>query len=167
LLVWGFSSGDGLDEVIARSVELHGTLGRLPTEDELRKACFPDGPEKIDIFIGSGWLRVDNTSVPVLLNRGSVDIYTLAHLPLDLTEGEVRRILYDRIFGRQVSSAGEDLKYTPDVLGPLRDYYIEHSECVTGLGHLVAEKLWYPDHDECVGTEAKQGGSHGGWGLVG
>jgi len=145
-LVWGYSSGSGLDEVIARTVLLYQTLGRMPTEAEVRAACFPDGPERIDVYIGSGRLEVDNITLPVLLKQGCLDMYHLAHLALDLTEGEVRRILYDRIFRRSVSRV-DNPGYTPDVLTPLRAYYTQHAECVVGLGQLIGNTLWCPDHD--------------------
>jgi len=146
LALWGFSAGTGLDEVIARSVELSKRLGRVPTTDEVRVACFPNGPEHVDIFIGGGWLRVGNIDLPVVLNAGTTDIYSLSHLPLDLTEHEVRLILYDHLFLRHMSSPTDDLKYTPEVLEPLRTYYADHAECVLGLGQVVGQGFWYPEH---------------------
>lgn len=146
LLLWGYYGGRGTDEVIARSVLLHEKLGRLPTEDELREACFPFGPKQLDIFIGSGWLRFGNVDAPPVLNVGQTDFYSLLHLPLDLTESEVRRILYDRLFSRSIMSFTTVVKYTPQVLEPLRLYFAEHSECVLGLGHVVGDGFWQPDH---------------------
>ena len=145
-LWWGYSAGSGLEEVIARSVQFYQETGRLPTEEELRQACFPLGPASVDIFIGTGWLRIGNIDLPPVLNQGQTDVYSLCHLPLDLTENELRRILYDHLFVRHVLAPTTNIVYTPAMLDPLRDYYTEHSECVIGLGHLVANGFWYPDH---------------------
>jgi len=146
LVLWGFSGGSGLDELIARSVALHQTLGRLPTEEELRSACFPLGPSDVDIYIGTGWLRIGNIDLPPVLNQGNTDLYSLCHLPFDLTEAEVRRILYDHLFLRHQSSPADVVKYTPEVLSPLQAYYAGHGECIIGFGHVVGQGFWYPDH---------------------
>jgi hypothetical protein len=146
LLLWGYSGSSPLDEMIARSVSYFQNYGRLPTVDELRLACFPQGPDKLDILIISGLLRTGAVTLPPILDRGT-DVYNLSHLIYDLTENDVRRILYDSLFLRRSSSPTEDVKYTPDVLDPLSKYYEEHANCMIGPGHLVAGKFWYPDHD--------------------
>jgi hypothetical protein len=146
LLLWGYCGGRGLDEAIARSVILGQQLGRIPTEDEVRRACFPLGPTNLDVFIGGGWLRIGNADLPPVLNNGKTDIYSLSHLPLDLSEAEVRRILYDRLFLRYASSPETNMSYTMQTTKALKTYYDAHRNCILGTGHLVGPDLWYPDH---------------------
>lgn len=145
LLLWGYLAGTGLDETIARSVLLYQQLGRAPTEEEVRLACFPHGPDHLDLFIGSSWLRVGNEHVPPVLNLNSTDIYNLYNLPLDMTEVQIRRILYDHLFRRHVSRQEADLpNYSDDELRRLREYYETRHDQVFGIGRLVADKFWYP-----------------------
>jgi len=144
LLLWGYYAGNGLDETIARSVALSKTLGRLPTEAEVRQACFPWGPENLDLVISGGWLRMGNLDIPPVLNSGRTDLYSLLHLPLDLTEQQLRRILYDRIFLRYAASPVDDTPYDTETLKALRSFYAAHNTDVLGLGELVAGKFWYP-----------------------
>ncbi len=146
LLLWGYCAGNGLDEVITRAAVLYQQLGRIPSEQEVRTACFPNGPESLDVYIGSGWLLAGNASLPPILNAGNTDAYFLSHLPLDLTIDEVRHILFDKLFLRPAVALTDNLKYRGESLESLRTYYDEHSDCVVGLGHLVGPGLWYPDH---------------------
>ncbi len=146
LLLWGNYAGEGIDEVVARSITLYQKLGRLPTQAEVRQACFPYGPENLDIYLGMGWLRISNVDIPPALNTNDTDFYSLAHLSLDLNENVVRRILYDKLFRRYVSTQLSVFKYTPDVLEALRAYYDEHRDYVLGTGHLVSSiGIWQPD----------------------
>jgi len=143
-LLLGFSAGSFSEEMIARSIALYQTLGRVPTEAELMAACFPDGPTQIHIWLGAGWLRLGIT-LPTLLDGGRTDVYGLSHLALDLQEGELRRILYDHLF-RRWAGPEDDVSYTPADLRELGDFYREHKDCVVGLGTCVGPGLWYPDH---------------------
>jgi hypothetical protein len=96
------------------------------------------------LFINTGWFRVGGTLPPVL-DQGT-DLYNLSILAFDLTEHDLRRILYDHLFLR--NAAPEDnIPYTPDDLQELADYYAHNSQYVIGLGRLVGSGLWYPDNN--------------------
>lgn len=144
LLLIGYSAGSFVDEIIVRSATLQATLGRVPTTAELRAACYPDGPEALNIYIAAGCLRVA-LALPPLLDEGATDIYNLAHLPLDLQEETMRRILYDHLF-RRWAGGGDFQDYAPDDLAALRTYYAAHRNCLVGLGQLAAGAFWYADH---------------------
>jgi hypothetical protein len=146
LLLFGFYTGRFEDETIARTVRLYERLQRPPTAQELQNDAFPDGPDRIDIFINSGWMRVDNWSFPPLLNQGKAELYSLIHLVLDMQEVTLRRILYDTLFVRRATSPADNLAYLPTTLNQLSEYYIEHRHCLVGTGELVGPDLWYPDH---------------------
>jgi hypothetical protein len=152
-ILFGYNAGTFADEAIWHSVNLYQRLGRIPTTAEVREACFPDGPSKLDILIGAGWLRV-GAILPPLLDAGSTDIYTLNHLTLDLQELTLRRILYDHLFQRWAAPE-DDGDYTEADLATFRDYYRVHQNCLVGLGHLVGPGFWYPDHAH-VPTDSAQ-----------
>lgn len=144
LLLGGFTAGSFNQEMIKHCTDLSASLGHAPTENELRKFCYPYGPEKIDIYIGSGWLRT-GAVLPPLLDSGATDVYELNHLAMDLSESSFRRILYDHL-KRRWAAAEDDVPYTPEILQELADYYREHSNCLIGTGHLVGPGYWYADH---------------------
>ncbi|MHB8751032.1 MAG: hypothetical protein ACYDBJ_17815, partial [Aggregatilineales bacterium] len=56
-LLFGYCAGSFVDEEIARTLQLHADLKRPPTADELRLACFPHGPDRINVYVAAGWLR--------------------------------------------------------------------------------------------------------------
>lgn len=143
LLLFGYCAGSFNEELIARTVDLYQRFGRLPTEDEVRDACFPFGPSQLDVFIRAGAIR--NRVLPPILDRGT-NLYSLVHLALDLTENTARRILYDHLF-RRGEAPEDNMDYTAEDLSIMADYYRTHSECVVGLGQLVGPSLWYADHD--------------------
>jgi len=146
LLLFGFYAGAFEDELITRTLALRDQLGRPPTALELKVACFPDGPDKLDIFINGGWLRTDNSSLPPLLNQGDTELYSLNQLVLDLDEITMRKILFDCLFVRRAASPADDLAYGPTALQQLSTYYAKHRHCFVGMGELVGPDLWYPDH---------------------
>jgi hypothetical protein len=143
-LLLGYCAGTFSQEMILRTVASVQATGEIPTEDQLRVICFPDGPTCINIRIGAGWLR-GGSILPPLLDGGKTDHYSLIHLALDVQEQTLRQILYDHLFRRWVGPE-DDAPYTPDDLQALREYYSEHQNCVVGLGSLVGPGLWYADH---------------------
>jgi hypothetical protein len=152
-VLFGYNAGTFADEAIWHSVNLYQQLGRIPTATEVRAACFPYGPAKLDMLIGAGWLRV-GAILPPLLDAGSTDIYTLNHLTLDLQELTLRRILYDHLFQRWAAPE-DDGDYTEADLDTFRDYYRVHQNCLVGLGHLVGPGFWYPDHTHAPADSAQ------------
>lgn len=141
LLLLGHNAGAFNDEMIARTLEFAAANGRAPAELELRDACFPHGPEKLDILIAAGCLRWGSI-VPPVLDRGITDCYSLTNLALDVRESTLRRILYDHLFLRWLHADFDD--YTPDILGQYAAYYATHAEGVVGLGRVVGPGAWYP-----------------------
>jgi hypothetical protein len=142
-LLFGYCAGSFTEEVIVRTSMLNAQLGRTPVLDEVRQACFPDGPQALNILIKSGWLRV-GMLLPPILDGGRTDLYILLHLPLDLQENVLRRILYDHLFLRR-AAAEDDLEYDPDDLQILTRYYQNHKDAVIGLGELIGPGLWYAE----------------------
>jgi adenosine tuberculosinyltransferase len=140
-LLLGYYAGSFADELALRSVMLKEQTGQMPTEADLRRSCFPHGPEKLDIFLGAGWMRIGLITPPIL-DGGNTDIYTLSHLTLDLDEETLRRILYDHIYVRLLPD--DDLSYQPEHLDELRDFYEKQHGKLVGLGQLVGPGIWHP-----------------------
>ena len=140
-LLLGFCAGSSIQEIVKRSEKLR-TNGVEPTDEALRKACFPQGPERLDILIEAGWLKAGGL-VPPLLDGGHTNTYDLAFLMLDLDEVTLRRILYDHIFLREAWSDDKQ-SYSLSDIKVMREYYQANQGRLIGLGHLVDPGLWYP-----------------------
>ena len=91
-VLFGYNAGTFMDEIIYHTATLHTGLGRMPTQAEVRAACFPVGPEKINLLIGASWLRV-GLILPPVLDAGATDIYNLNHLTLDLQTSTLRHFI--------------------------------------------------------------------------
>lgn len=141
MILFGFTAGTFAEEAIARTLMHHAANQKMPTEEALRRACFPEGPEQIDILIMAGWLRVGSI-LPPLLDNGKTDIYVLNHLALDLSELQARRILYDHLFLRWAGPE-DDAHYTDEDMAALKAYYQTSEKHIRGLGHVVGPGLWY------------------------
>ena len=141
-LLLGFCAGTATQEITRRSHMLQDAGVMEPTDEELRKACFAHGPERLDILIEAGWLKVGGL-VPPLLDGGHTDTYDLAFLVLDLDEATLRRILYDHLFLRGAWSDDKQ-NYSSSDIKAMRIYYQANQGRLIGLGHLVEPGLWYP-----------------------
>lgn len=149
-LLFGFAAGSFGDEAIKRGLTLGTQLNRVPTQDEVRAACFPQGPQQINILIGAGWLRV-GMILPPLLDGGATDIYNLSHLVLDLQETSLRQILYDHLF-RRWAAPEDDANYSSQDLLELKNFYSKHNNGLIGLGQLVGPGIWYADYPNQTAT---------------
>jgi hypothetical protein len=141
LLLLGYTGEAFMDEIIHRTEHFFHANKRLPTQQQLKKQCFPYGPEKIDIHIGSGWMRTGRV-LPFILDDGNTDLYFIDGLTFDLTEDMIKRILYDHLFLR--NAAPEDnAQYTPAVLSELSAYYTQRDQNIIGLGEIIGDGIWY------------------------
>ncbi len=140
LLLFGYTAGSFLEEIITRTAILRDRLNHLPSPEDLRKVTFPEGPEQIKIHIGGGGMAV-GAVLPSTLDNGT-DLYFTTGLPLDITDEMMRRILYDHLFLRHVAPE-DNADYTIEDLEVLREYYAECGEGVIGLGRLVGPGIWY------------------------
>jgi hypothetical protein len=138
----GYSVDSFSKEERHRADTLQQKFARKPTEVELRKACYPYGPEKIDIFVCGGRMQTDLV-LPSLL--GPTDLYFLSHIEFDLTEQELRNILYDYLFCRNANYV-DYMRYTPESIMALKEYYDKHRNCVLGLGEIIGNIKWHPNH---------------------
>ncbi len=77
--------------------------------------CFPNGPNKADIALTYDQLRVTEI-LPSILDSGT-DIYHLTGLPFDLSEVQLRLILYDHLYHRHQTDRSLDVYTTADLEG--------------------------------------------------
>jgi hypothetical protein len=133
LLLFGMSPVLAVDELIALSKRADAHLDRAA----IRRLSFPDGPEKADLAISYDQLRVSEV-LPPLLDHGT-DVYHLTYLPFELTDHDIRVILYDHLIVRP-AARHDQTNYSEDDLEMLR-WSREHRERVEGLGSATLRQL--------------------------
>lgn len=140
-LMYGFNAGTFAEEIAYRGARLLHEEGQVISNDSLRQACFPYGPDMVNILIGAGAFRIGSILHPVL-DDGHTDLYNLKHLALDLQANTARLILYDHLY-RRWASVEDNAEYTNTDLAQLALYYRDHAGEVVGLGRLVGPGIWY------------------------
>ena len=133
LLLFGMSPASSVDELIALSKRADVHLDRAA----IRRLSFPDGPEKVDLAISYDQLRVSEV-LPPLLDHGT-DVYHLTYLPFELTDHDIRVILYDHLIVRP-AARHDQTNYSEEDLEMLR-WSREHRDRVEGLGSATLRQL--------------------------
>ncbi len=133
LLLFGMSPVSAVDELIALSKRADARLDRVA----IRGLSFPHGPEKADLAISYDQLRVSEV-LPPLLDQGT-DVYHLTYLPFELTDHDIRVILYDHLIVRP-ASRHDQTNYSKEDLEMLR-WSREHRNRVEGLGSATLQQL--------------------------
>lgn len=115
--------------------------GRAPSWEEMLELYYGDRTLKpLDILVAFNRIY-DRVGIPPLLN-GRDRIYATVVSPINLTETQLRRILYDFAFTNQ--DTGRDYMHIhPDEFQRLKAFYAANAETVIGLNHKF-EDLCYP-----------------------
>ena len=133
LLLFGMSPVSAVDELIALSKRADAHLDRAA----IRRLSFPDGPERADLAISYDQLRVSEV-LPPLLDQGT-DVYHLTYLPFELTDHDIRVILYDHLIVRP-AARHDQTNYSEEDLAMLR-WSRENRDRVEGLGSATLRQL--------------------------
>ena len=128
LLLCGFLPVSTTDELLAQ-IPFFQTAGNLRAA--VCQACFPHGPEKVDIAVTYDHLRVTDV-LPAILDRGT-SVYHFNDLPFELTDHHLRLILYDHLVQRPSSRHDLD-EYSKVDLEELR-WSQKHRETLEGLSN--------------------------------
>jgi len=133
LLLFGMSPVSAVDELIALSKRADAGLDRAA----IRQLSFPNGPEKADLAISYDQLRVSEV-LPPLLDQGT-DVYHLTYLPFELTDHDIRVILYDHLIVRP-AARHDQTNYSEEDLEMLR-WSRENRDRVEGLGSATLRQM--------------------------
>jgi len=138
-ILYGFCPGTFVDEMCAR-VALYATKNKTyPSAEQLRQACFPFGPDKLDLVINTDLMRAGYI-VPPVLDKGT-HYYHLGYIPYDLSEQNLRQILYDYLFVRHPEPQ-EGANYSENELARIQEAIAENKNRVVGLGQRVGAGMW-------------------------
>ena len=113
--------------------------GEVPGREDIVEAYYGEYVEKADIFIGFDRLAVFDYP---FLRWGGEDLYFTITPSLYMSQKQLRLILFDHLFTRQVGEP-DYLAMEPEALEQLRNFYKANKEIVLGTGQLTSN-IWFP-----------------------
>jgi tuberculosinol/isotuberculosinol synthase len=134
LVLWEADAGDILEATLKLAAQVGHSRGAILA------AQYPEGPERIHIAIKSGRLStLDRIVSPVMLDK--TDLYLVSNLTLELTEDQLRAILYDHLFLRHAAPE-DNMSYSDQYLAAYRRWHDARPPRVVGLGELDPGGYW-------------------------
>lgn len=141
-LFFGICAHDATETVAEIAVRFYQEHGHLPNRRQIVEAYYGEYVEPVDLFIGFA----DRPAVfdMPLVAVGNEDLYfTVAPSPY-LDVHNLRAILYDHLYARQVDEASY-AELSPEDWQTLADFYTLNRQHVMGLGHHhKSGHFWYP-----------------------
>ncbi len=138
-LFWGAFATDAAEAVAKFAVEYHAEHGKPPSRREIVEMYYGEYVEQAGLFISSDKFWVFDYP---LLSSGEEDLYFMVAPVLYLSEPQLRRILYDHLFAREVDHP--DFEDMPkESFEFMQNYYSLHRNKTLGVGNLT-HNIWYP-----------------------
>jgi len=138
-LFFGVCGTDATESVAEFSVRHFQEIGNIPDREIIIAAYYGEYVTPADLFISSDKFWVFDYP---LLSSGEEDLYYMVAPSLYLTEKQLREILYDHLYARQVDH--------PDYEGmsalsfaDMKKFYEENREKTLGVGKMI-DSVWYP-----------------------
>lgn len=138
-LLFGVFADESLETVARLSVEHYLAHGAVPDKQTLIRKYYGEDLPPVDLFVGFD--KFSAFDMP-LLSTGAEDLYFSVSPSPYMTQRQLRSILYDHLYLRQVSEP-DYTKLSREELNWLRNYYRERKDHVLGVGELKFD-LWLP-----------------------
>ncbi len=138
-LFFGVCGTDATEAVAEFSVRHYAGKGAIPDRETVVSAYYGEYVAAADLFISSDKFCVYDYP---LLSSGEEDLYYLVAPSLYLTENQLRHILYDHMYARQVDYPNYE-EMSIDGFEKMRKFYETNREKVLGVGKLE-NSVWYP-----------------------
>jgi hypothetical protein len=136
-LFFGVFADESLETVARLSVEHYLAQGMIPDKQTLVRKYYGEDVQPVDLFIGFD--KFSAFDMP-LLSTGAEDLYFSVSPSPYMTERQLRTILYDHLYLRQIPEP-DYTKFSPGQLSWLREYYRNNQDRVLGAGSLKFD-LW-------------------------
>jgi tuberculosinol/isotuberculosinol synthase len=138
-LFYGLFANDATEAIAELSVQYWQKTGRIPTRNELVEMYYGEYVEPASLFIGFSKLKVYDYP---LLGLGDENLYFTVAPTLYLNSDQLRAILYDHIYSRNVEEIDYAKMSKQDFLS-MRNFYKANYENTLGVGE-VRGGIWYP-----------------------
>jgi adenosine tuberculosinyltransferase len=141
LLLIGLFADAPYPKIARLSVAFAEKHGRAPDRQDLIKAYYGLAVPNLSLFVGFSQPALFD--VP-LLTTGREDLYATLAPSADLTEKQLREILYDHLVTRRI--ADDNYEMLPDgALAALAAYYERHRGTTVGIGRIDSlTGVWNP-----------------------
>jgi len=138
-LCYGVFANDATETIARLSVEYFQKAGSIPSRRELVELYYGEYIEPATIFIGFDKFSVFDYP---LLGLGGEDIYFTVAPSLYITERQLRSILFDHIYSRNIQEI-DYLKLPREDIQFMNNFYYANLQNIFGIGDLRAG-IWYP-----------------------
>lgn len=138
-LFWGMFATDAAEAVAEFAVHYHAQRGKIPNRREIVEMYYGEYVDQAALFITCDKFRVSGYP---LLGSGEEDLYYTVAPALYFSELQLRHILYDHLFSRNIDHP-DYTEMTTESLGYMKKFYSEYRSKTLGVGHLVGQ-VWYP-----------------------
>jgi hypothetical protein len=142
-LYWGFNSEqDQIAPILELAVQYYRNHGRAPSREEVVELYYGEPVEPLDIFIGFNRPRIAALMPPLLESRA--DLYFTVGLSWDLSQLQLRNILYDHLYARR--GRHRDYGALPaSAFSEMQAFYRLNQGGVIGLGRRYEPgNIWHP-----------------------
>lgn len=141
LLLIGLFADTPYPRLARLSVEFAEKHGHPPGREELIEAYY--GVAVPDLSLYLGYSQTALFDVPLIMT-GDVDLYATLAPSADLTERQLREILYDHLVTRRVTEDDYET-FTEEALASLAEYYERYKGVTLGIGRIdPLTGLWNP-----------------------
>jgi tuberculosinol/isotuberculosinol synthase len=137
-LFWGLFANDATEAVGKIAIEHFKKYNRAPNREEIVTAYYGTFVEPVDLFLGFD--KFSAFDMP-LLALGNEDLYYTVSPTLYLTKEQLRRILYDHIYGRKEMDDYPDM--SAEEWDHMRAFYENNRGNTQGIGGRKGN-IWYP-----------------------
>lgn len=138
-LLWGAFATDAVEAVAEFTAQYYARYGKPPSRREIIEMYYGEYVEQASLFISSDKFWVFDYP---LLSSGEEDLYFMVAPVLYLSETQLRHILYDHLFARDIDHP-DYTEMSTESLAYMKKFYSEHRDKTLGIGKLV-DQVWYP-----------------------
>jgi hypothetical protein len=142
-LFWGFNSEqDQITPIFELAVQFYRDHGRTPSRQEVVELYYGEPVEPVNIFISFNRPRIAALMPPLL--ESQADLYFTVGLSWDLSQLQLRNILYDHLYARR----GQHRDYgalSTSAFSEVQAFYRLNQGGVIGLGRRYEPgDIWHP-----------------------
>ncbi len=138
-LFFGVCGTDATQAVANFSVQHFKETGNTPSREEVVAAYYGEYVAHADLFISSDKFWVFDYP---LLSSGEEDLYYMVAPSLYLEEKQLRHILYDHLYTRQIDHPDFEAMSKIE-FERMANFYKKNKEMTLGIGRLE-DNVWYP-----------------------
>lgn len=138
-LFFGVCGTDATESVAEFSIQHFKKTGSIPDRETIISAYYGEFVSPANLFISSDKFWVFDYP---LLSSGEEDLYYMAAPSLYLTKKQLRDILYDHMYTREIDHPNYE-GMSKDGFAKMKKFYEMHREKTLGIGKLE-DGVWFP-----------------------